>query len=275
MSDPIGFIGAGQMGEPMVHRLVGAGHPVTVFARRPDVCARLRDGGATVVDTLAELASTNRIIVSCLFSDSQLREVALGPEGLLAHTVPEAILISHTTGTIATLQDLIAARPTTTVLDAPISGTAEDIAKGQLTVMIGGGSEAVEQAAPIVGAYADTVLRTGDLGSALNLKLVNNLLFAANAQLLGAAIVVAKGLAIEADRFLEALAACSADSKVAGYARGIGGIDKFTELAAPFLRKDVDAALKAAGEAGADLGLLYDVITGGPLPLAAAREAAQ
>lgn len=270
MSEPIGFIGAGQMGEPMVHRLLGAGHAVTVYARREEVRKRLTDAGATVVDSAADVAKDHRIIICCLFSDAQLREVALADDGLLAYCAANTIVLSHTTGSVATLHELASARTDVTVLDAPISGTADDIANGTLTVMIGGASDAVEVAAAVVGAYAATVLRTGGLGSALNLKLVNNVLFAANAQLLSAAIEIAGGLGIEPDRFLEALAACSADSKAAGYARGIGGIDNFSELAAPFLRKDVDAAMTAAADAGTDLGLLYDVIKRGALPLTSA-----
>ncbi|EKF21673.1 NAD binding domain of 6-phosphogluconate dehydrogenase family protein [Mycolicibacterium hassiacum DSM 44199] len=267
MSAAVGFIGPGQMGEPMVHRLLGAGHRVTVYARRDEVRNRLTAAGATVVDSAAGVAEDHRIIIVCLFSDDQLREVALGPDGLLAQCAPGTVVLSHTTGSVATLRELASARPEVTVLDAPISGTAEDIANGRLTVLIGGPADAAETAGSVVQAYASTVLHTGELGTALNLKLVNNVLFAANAQLLSAAVALAEDLDIEPEDFLNALAACSADSRVAGHVRGIGGIDNFTELAAPFLRKDVDAAFTAAKDAGTDLGLLYDVIARGPLPL--------
>lgn len=271
MTEPIGFVGAGQMGEPMVHRLLAAGHPVTVYARKTEVRQRLQEAGAIAVDRIADAAQNQRIVICCLFSDDQLRDVTLGGDGLLAHCASGTVVLSHTTGSVTTLRELASARTDITVLDAPISGTAEDIANGRLTVMIGGPSEAVDAAATAVDAYAATVLRTGGLGSALNLKLVNNVLFAANAQLLSAAVTVATDLGIDANSFLDALAACSADSKVAGHARAIGGISPFTELAAPFLRKDVDAALAAATEAHTDLGLLYDVVARGPLPLTSAE----
>ncbi|MCV7280261.1 NAD(P)-dependent oxidoreductase [Mycolicibacterium flavescens] len=272
MSDPIGFIGAGQMGEPMVHRLLAAGRPVTVYARRDEVRQRLADAGATVVDSVADVGKGARTVICCMFSDAQLKEVA---EELIDHCAAGTVVLSHTTGSVSTVRDIDSARADVTVLDAPISGTAEDIANGRLTVLIGGPADAVETAAEVVQAYAATVLRTGLLGTALNLKLVNNVLFAANAQLLSAAVGVAGKLDIEADRFLEVLAACSADSKVAGYARGIGGMAPFTEMAAPFLRKDVDAALAAAQEAGTDLGLLYDVIERGELPLSTGAASAK
>ncbi|MGX9787768.1 NAD(P)-dependent oxidoreductase [Mycobacterium sp. MMS18-G62] len=263
----IGFLGAGQMGEPMVHRLLKAGHAVTVLARRDEVRIRLREAGATVVESVVDAVRGRPFIVSCLFSDAQLRELALGSAGLLAHAPPGAVFISHTTGTVGTLRELASIGHALTVLDAPVSGTAEDIENGRLTVLIGGPSDAVQPAASIVGAYASTVVPTGELGTALNLKLVNNVLFAANAQLLGAAVEVAEGLDIDGDDFLQALAACSADSKVAGYVRGIGGMANFAEAAGRFLRKDVDAALSAAQEAGTNLGLLQDIIRRGPLSL--------
>lgn len=264
MSDPIGFIGAGQMGGPMVHRLLAAGRSVTVYARKDEVRQRLANAGATVVDSIADVGKGARTVICCMFSDAQLKEVATE---LLDHCTAGTVVLSHTTGSVSTLRELDAARADVTVLDAPISGTADDIANGRLTVLIGGPAAAVESAAAVVEAYAGTVLRTGELGTALNLKLVNNVLFAANAQLLSAAVTVAGKLDIDADRFLEVLAACSADSKVAGHARGIGGMQPFAEVAAPFLRKDVDAALVAAKEVGTDLGLLYDVIKRGELPL--------
>lgn len=267
MSDPIGFIGAGQMGEPMVHRLIGAGRSVTVYARRDEVRQRLTEAGATVVDSAAEVGAAAQIILCCMFSDAQLRAVTLGDDGLLAHCAPGTVVASHTTGSVSTVRELADAAPDVTILDAPVSGTAEDIANGRLTVLVGGPDDAVESVAAVVGAYASTVLRTGGLGTALDLKLVNNVLFAANAQLLSAAVTVADGLGIEEGRFLEALAACSGDSRVAGHVRGIGGMATFSEIAGPFLRKDVDAALVAAKDAGTDLGLLYDVVKRGPLTL--------
>lgn len=272
MTQRIGFVGAGQLGEPMVRRLLGAGYEVTVYARRDDVRQRLLAAGARLADSVAEVATGGQVIISCLFSDDQLREVVPGADGLLAHADSGAILVSHTTGTVDTVHELAGTRADVIVLDAPVSGTADDIVNGRLTVLLGGESGAAAKADPILRAYADTIIHTGALGSALNIKLVNNVLFAANAQLLGAAADVATQVGVDPDRFLDALAACSADSKVAGHARGIGGMAAFTEAAAPFLRKDVNAALLAARDAGADLGLLHDVIEQGPLPLTAVRQ---
>ena len=269
MPNTVGFLGAGQLGEPMLERLLGAGHNVTVYARREEIRRRIEAKGATIADSVADLARGSDILISCLFSDAQLRETGLGADGFIANAKPGAVFVSHTTGTLSTLEVLresSAAPPV--ILDAPVSGTADDIAAGTLTVLIGGLSDAVASVTPILAAYADPVVATGALGSALALKLINNLLFAANAQLLGAATQLGAQLGVEPSVLLSTLQVCSARSHAAEQAQRVGGMDRFTELAGPFLRKDIAACRAAAAEADVELGLLETAVSEGPLALA-------
>jgi 3-hydroxyisobutyrate dehydrogenase-like beta-hydroxyacid dehydrogenase len=176
--------------------------------------------------------------------------------------------VSHTTGTLSTLEALRDGSPAAPIIiDAPVSGTADDIAAGTLTVLIGGPSDAVAAVTPVLAAYADPVVATGSLGSALALKLINNLLFAANAQLLGAATQLGTQLGVAPDVLLSTLQVCSANSHAAEHAHRIGGMDRFAELAGPFLRKDIAACREAAAEAGVELGLLGAAVGEGPLAL--------
>jgi 3-hydroxyisobutyrate dehydrogenase-like beta-hydroxyacid dehydrogenase len=264
----VGFLGAGQLGEPMVDRLLGAGHDVVVYARRAEVRRRLEAKGAAMADSVAHLARGSDILISCLFSDAQLRETGLGPDGFIANAKPGAVFVSHTTGTLSTLEALRDASPAAPViLDAPVSGTADDIAAGTLTVLIGGPKDAVAAVTPILAAYADPVVPTGAPGSALALKLINNLLFAANAQLLAAATQLGTQLGVAPDVLLSTLRVCSARSHAADQAHRIGGMDRFAELAGPFLSKDIAACREAAAEAGVELGLLGTAVHEGPLAL--------
>jgi 3-hydroxyisobutyrate dehydrogenase-like beta-hydroxyacid dehydrogenase len=252
----------------MVVGLLGAGHDVVVYARREEVRRRLKGKGAALADSVADLARGSDVLISCLFSDAQLRETGLGPDGFIANAKPGAVFVSHTTGTLSTLEALrdgSAAPPV--ILDAPVSGTVENIDAGTLTVLIGGPSDAVAAVTPILTAYADPVVATGALGSALALKLINNVLFAANAQLLGAATQLGVRLGVEPSVLLSTLQVCSARSHAAEQAQRIGGMDRFAELAAPFLRKDIAACREAAVEAGIELGLLGTVVREGPLAL--------
>jgi 3-hydroxyisobutyrate dehydrogenase-like beta-hydroxyacid dehydrogenase len=264
----IGFLGAGQLGEPMVRRLLGGGHDVVVYARRHDVRSRLSDEGASLADSVADVAERSDILISCLFSDVQLRETGVGPDGFIARARPGTVVVSHTTGTVDTLTELSNSSASPPVIvDAPVSGTAEHIAEGNLTVLIGGPSDAVDRVTPVLAAYADPIIATGGAGTALAIKLINNVLFAANSQLAAAAVALGKGLGVEPRALLEALAVCSGGSAAASYVSSVGGVEEFATKGAPFLRKDVAAALTAAEQAGADLGYLQRVIEAGPLEL--------
>jgi 3-hydroxyisobutyrate dehydrogenase-like beta-hydroxyacid dehydrogenase len=252
----------------MVGRLLDVGHDVVVYARREELRRRLETKGAAVAESVADLARGSDILISCLFSDLQLRETGLGADGFVLNAKPGAVFVSHTTGTVSTLETLRDASTSgPVVLDAPVSGTADDIAAGTLTVLLGGPNDAVATVTPILAAYADPVVPTGALGSALALKLVNNLLFAANAQLLASATQLGSQLGVAPDVLLSTLQVCSAASQVSAHAHRIGGMDRFTELAAPFLRKDIAACREAVAESGVDLGLLGIAVREGPLPL--------
>ncbi|MDA3657936.1 NAD(P)-dependent oxidoreductase [Mycobacterium xenopi] len=263
----VGFLGAGQLGEPMVRRLLRAGHAVLVFARRDDVCSRLKDEGAMLAESVPDLATRSDILIACLFSDAQLRETGLGPDGFIAHLRHDAVFVSHTTGTVATLQELSTSSSVPpAIIDAPVSGTVDDIAEGKLTVLAGGDADAVERVRPILAAYANPIIATGAMGTALDIKLVNNMLFAANAQLVAAAVATGQELKVAPDALLQALSVCSGWSNAAAYAQRIG-MEAFGARAAPFLRKDVAAAVASAEQVGADLGFLRLVVESGPLPL--------
>lgn len=253
----------------MIRRLLGAGHPVLVFARRTEARAWLKNAGASLADSVADLASRSDILISCLFSDDELLQTGLGPEGFIVNAKKGAVFVSHTTGSPMTLIELSknsALSPA--IVDAPVSGTAERIAEGRLTVLLGGDSAAVERVRPILAAYADPIIPTGALGTALDIKLINNVLFGANAQLVAAAAEIGEQLGAAPDALLKALLACSGGSYAAAYADRNGGVDAFVASAAPFLRKDIAAAIAAAEQAGADLGLLRQVVETGPLHLA-------
>lgn len=256
------------MGEPMVDRLLQAGHQVLTYARSASVRDRLVCSGATVAGSVAEVGAGSAILIGCLFSDKELRQTALGPGGFITAASPECIFVSHTTGTLATLSSLAKAGPSAPIiLDAPVSGTSEHIREGKLTVLIGGPQSAVERVTPILSAYANPVIATGALGSALKVKLINNMLLAANAQLVAAAVDVAQQLGLDPMSTLAAVAQCSGASDALTHTHSAGGVEAFEERVAPYLAKDFAAAQAVAASFGADLGLLDSVVRAGPLEL--------
>ncbi|HEY9316264.1 NAD(P)-dependent oxidoreductase [Williamsia sp.] len=268
MPEVIGFIGAGQMGEPMVTRLLAAGHEVLLYARKDEVRSRLSDQGARLADSVAEVAAVSDILILCVFSDPQISEIGRGAEGFMANAKPGSVIISHTTGLLSTLTALTDDHPAgPTLIDAPVSGSSNDILAGELTVLLAGPEAVRDRVRPVLTAYATPIIDTGDVGSALALKLINNVLFAANAQLVASAIELGEKLGVNEKNLLEALSVCSGSSKAVESLQLIGGLQGFTDLAGPYIAKDVAACIASAAESDVDLGQLRSVVESGPMKI--------
>ncbi len=261
----VGFVGAGSMGGPMIARLLAAGVPVRLFARRPEVGARFAALGAEIVGSIADVAASTSVVLVCPFSEQQLTEIA---EPILAAPTDGLVLVQHATVSLRGIQDLAgrAATHGVTVLDAPISGQAQDIADGNLAVLLGGDDAAIRRAEPYLRTYSRVVIRVGDVGAATAAKLVNNLMFAAQVQVAAAGLALGAQFGLAADDLIAALCECSANSVALATIR-TSGVDRFVQLAGPYLRKDVAVVEEVARALGVDLGALAIIVHDGPFPL--------
>lgn len=258
----VGFVGAGQIGGPMVERLLGAGHRVRLYARRREVRERLAAAGAEIVDSAACCADADAVVCA-VFDDEQLLEVGAQ---VVPNLTPEKVFISHTTGTPGAVDRLaaLAAGRGAHIVDAPFSGNADAVRGGRLTVYLGG-DEGTQLARHVVSAYAAPILPTGALGSALRVKLLNNLLFAAISQLTLRGVAVGRELGIEEDALLAALAVGSGGSNAGRHIAVQGGAERFAARVDHFLRKDIAACRAVAGELGVDISLLLRAAVEGPI----------
>ena len=179
----VGFIGAGRMGRPMVARLVEAGHDVTAVGRTADKRRDLERLGAHPIDDVAEAGSQADIVVLCVFTDEQVRQVCLG-SALLPAMPSGSTLVVHTTTSPKTIEAIAARANEVDVVDAPVSGGPHDISAGKLTLFVGGADDAVARVRPVLGCYGDPVLHVGPRGAGQTVKLVNNALFAGHIGLL-------------------------------------------------------------------------------------------
>lgn len=261
----VGFVGAGRMGFPMVERLAATEHDLVVFARRPEVAAALDGLGVRHTAELTEAAAGADVLLACLFSDAQLNEIA---DPLAAALPAGAVFASHVTGKESALRSLAERFPGIAVVDAPVSGGPHEISAGRLTVLLGGEPAARARAADAVRAYADPVIETGELGSALAVKLVNNFLFAANTQLAAEAVRLGEALGVAPGQLLGALEHMSGGSQASHRAaEGGGDMAAFATRISQYMKKDVAACLEQAAERGVDPGLLIDVVRRGRLAL--------
>ncbi len=255
----VGLIGLGIMGMPMLKRLCAADKKVLVCARKPEVIETAVQAGATYMDSAAELAAKVDILILCLYSDQQLRELMLDVDGGISQTLkPGATVIVHTTGSPATVKDIAAAiaERDSQVLDVPVSGGPHNIQAGNITLLAGGDAEVLARCKPVLSTYGDPILHTGPLGSGQAVKLVNNLLFGAHVDLLSEASRLFAELNIEASEAFRAISYCSGDSKVLQMALRSGSIEALQQSAERFIAKDRAVANAVATELGIDTGAL-------------------
>jgi 3-hydroxyisobutyrate dehydrogenase-like beta-hydroxyacid dehydrogenase len=254
----VGFIGVGQMGRPMVDRLVAAGFPLSVFVRRPELADELRAAGATVAPSIAELAAAVDVLVTCTFSDAQLREVVFDA-GALAALGPGAALVNHVTGSPALAVEMATAAPAgARVVDAPVSGTADEIRAGELTVLVGGSADDLERVRPVLAAYASPIIHVGTVGDGQRIKLVNNLVFTVHLRVATLAAELGETLGVAPAQLARVIEQCSGASRALSLLQHLPA-ETMVDLARPFLAKDVAVVREVAHDLGVDLGLLDDV----------------
>jgi 3-hydroxyisobutyrate dehydrogenase len=183
----VGFVGLGSQGGPMARRIVEAGFPLLLWARRPEALAPYRDTSAQLVRDLAELGARSDHVGVCVLDDAGVREVV----GALLSTMRAGSRIAihstiHPDTCIALAKQ--AAEREVAVIDAPVSGGGHGAAAGTLTVMVGGDVAAVDAARPVFETFSGLISHLGGVGAGQFAKLVNNSLMAANMALADAAL---------------------------------------------------------------------------------------
>ena len=184
MSSPmpgrIGFVGLGVMGRPMAERLCRAGYDLVVWTRTEKNAQGLLDLGARFARSPAEVAAESGIVLSCLLDTDVIEAVYLGPDGLASTAAVGSVFVEHGTfepSMARAVAKRLAARGSG-FLDAPISGGAERAATGELACMVGGDPTVLDRIRPVLATLASVVEHVGEVGSGLELKLVNQFLVA-------------------------------------------------------------------------------------------------
>lgn len=175
----VGFIGAGNMGWPMAACLVKAGFSVNINDSRKEVADNfVQQVGGYAPDSLKQLAETSEMIVTMLPTSAIVERVlAGGDDNVFAGLKPGTIIIDMTSGVPSATQKIAeqVAAVGGVLIDAPVSGGVPRAKTGQLAIMVGGDSAAIDKAMPVLQAMGTSVLRTGDVGSAHAMKALNNL----------------------------------------------------------------------------------------------------
>jgi 3-hydroxyisobutyrate dehydrogenase-like beta-hydroxyacid dehydrogenase len=170
----LGYIGLGNMGAPMAKRLIDWPSGVTVFDVRAEAMTPLAEAGATLADSVADVATADIISVTVL-NDEQVREVV---GELAANAKPGTVIAIHSTISPDTAVELAAElKPQGIhVVDAPVSGGGGAAEKGELATMVGAEREVYERIKPAFKQWASMVVHAGEPGAGTRMKLARNML---------------------------------------------------------------------------------------------------
>ncbi|TQL68481.1 3-hydroxyisobutyrate dehydrogenase-like beta-hydroxyacid dehydrogenase [Nocardioides albertanoniae] len=176
-----GFVGLGNIGRPMAHRLASADAvELWVHDIAPEPVAELSAAGATTAGSVAELAASVDVLSVMVRDDDQVRQVlaeVLGAVGDRADGATLTVLVHSTVGPQTPAELAAAAEPHgVRVLDAPVSGGPMGAAEGTLAILVGGAPEAYAAARPVLEAMGTKVVHAGPAGAGTRLKLARNLL---------------------------------------------------------------------------------------------------
>ncbi|MFP3274919.1 MAG: 3-hydroxyisobutyrate dehydrogenase, partial [Paraburkholderia sp.] len=192
----IGFIGLGNMGAPMAHNLLKAGHTVNVFDLNAQAVQALVDAGAKAASSPKAAVTDVEYVITMLPAAAHVRSVLTADDGVLAGIAKGVTIIDSSTIDPASVKSFaeLAAQHGNAFVDAPVSGGTGGAAAGTLTFMVGGGAEVYEQVKPVLSAMGKNIVHCGDTGTGQVAKICNNLVLGitmagvAEAMSLGAAL---------------------------------------------------------------------------------------
>jgi 3-hydroxyisobutyrate dehydrogenase len=262
----LGWIGLGNMGNPMAKNLLKAGFELEVFNRSRYKEQDLLESGATSAASIPELIQACDVVITMLSNDDAVKEVFESANGLLSQDNPEKLIINMSTVSPETSRYLakICAARQVRFIDAPVSGSVKPAQDGNLVILVGASDEDYLLAKPIFNVLGKVSIPVGEPGKASSAKLAINYLLGLNLQGLAETIIFAEKNGVRKEDMLSIIneGACG---------NGITNIKTTSILndsyPAAFALKHLVKDLRLAKEAGLDSPLIN--------PLYKSYEAAQ
>lgn len=209
----VGLIGMGLVGQALIARLLAAGYQVIGF----DIDLATRDTaqskGVKVAQDVQAVAMECEIVFLSLPNHDIVQSVI---EQLMSAFRAGMIVVDTTTGSPSIVEAIAARLDAKGVdwVDATISGSSDQLYRGEVTILAGGTSIAIQRCEPLFRAIANDWMHVGPCGSGLRMKLVSNLVLGLNRAALAEGLAFAEALQLDAKLTLEALRRSMAYSRM-------------------------------------------------------------
>ena len=249
-----GFLGVGNMGQPMARKLLDGGHSLTVYDINEAAMRPLLERQARRAESARALADQCEIVFVSLPTLAAFRSVAFGAEGLAQGNTMKLLVNTCTVGVsfVREIELAMAARGVT-VVDCPISGGPPGARAGTLSVMISGETAAIERVRPMITLWGRTVTVAGHQpGAAQVLKLTNNILSAVALAATAEAFVMGAKGGLDPEVMVAAINAGSGRNSATESKFPVSVLTRAFDYGAEMhiLMKDIDLAITQGEELG-------------------------
>jgi 3-hydroxyisobutyrate dehydrogenase len=199
----IGFIGLGNMGNPMARNLIKAGHSVKAFDVMPALLEKMVAAGATAAASAQACAQDVDVLITMLPSSPHVRSVYLGEAGVLKGVASTTLLIDSSTIDPQTAREVAgeARKLGASMVDAPVSGGTGGAEAGNLTFMVGGTEAQFALAKTVLMAMGKNIFHCGGEGTGQVAKICNNMMLAIEMIATAEGMALATSLGMDAKVF--------------------------------------------------------------------------
>jgi 3-hydroxyisobutyrate dehydrogenase len=252
----VALLGLGTMGAGMAANLLKAGFALTVYNRSRAKAEVFAQQGARIAETPADAAGGAAVVVSMVADDAASRGVWLGQAGALAAGEEGAVLVECSTLSPAWVAELAHAAGARglELLDAPVTGSRAQAAAGQLSFLVGGSTDALAKAEPVLQAMSKEIVHLGPVGSGATMKLVNNFLCGVQIASLAEGIVWLERSGLDRDHAIELLKRGAPGSPLlAALSARMTSREYAVNFHLKLMSKDLQYAYEAAAKDGVEL----------------------
>jgi 3-hydroxyisobutyrate dehydrogenase len=254
----VAVLGTGTMGAPIARNLLRAGFSVRVWNRTPAKAAPLVADGAWQAPIPAEAAAGAEVLITMLTDGAAVERVMTGAEGALSMLASGSIWIQMSTVGAEWSDRLaeLASAHGVTYVDAPVSGSSEPAARGELEILASGADEVRHRVEPIFDTLGRRTVWLERAGDGSRLKLALNNWLGVLVEGMAETLALTKALGLKPDLFLETIAGGPLASD---YAMTKGAAMLHADFVPGFpLRhamKDAELASSSAHQHGVELAL--------------------
>ncbi len=201
----IGFVGLGNMGLPMAQNLLKAGHQVEGVDVNPAAVEKLKSAGGASAEFAKVAAARADVVITMLPAGAHVREVYLGPNGIIENANEGTLLIDCSTIDVETARAVAGAAEEKglMMLDAPVSGGVGGATAATLTFMVGGSVQAFTRAESILQKMGKTIVHAGGAGNGQAAKICNNMILGVSMIAVSEAFVLAEKLGLDHQKLFD------------------------------------------------------------------------